>query len=76
LDTVGLDPKYEKVTPKDSGSACIKYTGNTLPEIAAALTKILGYSDSQQKEYFDKLQEERFNVSSLGTKIRRTPFLR
>jgi len=54
LDTVNLDPQYKKVTKKDE-------------EIAKLLSSKLGFSAIQEKALFDRLQEERFNVSSLGT---------
>lgn len=51
LDTVNLDPEAKRVTPKDE-------------EIAGVLLKRIG---ADQKALFDKLQFEKFNVSSLGT---------
>jgi exopolyphosphatase len=51
LDTVNLDPKAERVTPKDE-------------EIAAYLLK---KTARNQQELFDKLQFEKFNVASLAT---------
>jgi len=54
LDTVNLDPKYKKVTKKDE-------------DIVKMINSKLGFSEKQQTALFDKLQEERFNVSSLGS---------
>ena len=51
LDTANLDPEAKRVTPKDE-------------EIAGVLLKRTG---ADQKALFDKLQFEKFNVSSLGT---------
>ena len=51
LDTVNLDPEAKRVTPKDE-------------EIAGVLLK---RTAADQKALFDKLQFEKFNVSSLGT---------
>jgi len=54
LDTVNLDPKYKKVTPKD-----IDY--------AKKLSKALQFDDNKQKTLFEELQGKRFDVSSLST---------
>ena len=51
LDTVNLDPEAKRVTPKDE-------------EVAVELLALTGID---QKQLFDKLQFEKFNVSSLGT---------
>jgi len=51
LDTANLDPEAKRVTPKDE-------------EIAGVLLK---RTAADQKALFDKLQFEKFNVSSLGT---------
>jgi exopolyphosphatase len=51
LDTVNLDPKEKRVTPKDEG-------------IAGVLVK---RTAADQKALFNKLQFEKFNVSSLET---------
>ncbi len=51
LDTVNLDPEARRVTPKDE-------------EVAAQLLALTGID---KKQLFDKLQFEKFNVSSLGT---------
>ncbi len=51
LDTVNLDPKAKRVTPKDE-------------QIAGVLLKRIA---ADQESLFDKLQSEKFNVSSLET---------
>lgn len=54
LDTVNLDPKYKKVTPKDT-------------DYAVRLAQKINFESNKQKELFDVLQEKRFDVSSLQT---------
>lgn len=54
LDTVNLDPKYKKVTPKDES-------------IAKTLSAKLKFTSEQQTTFFNELQEKRFDVSALGT---------
>jgi exopolyphosphatase len=51
LDTVNLDPKAGRVTPKDSQMA----------------EKLLALSGAGQKELFDRLQFEKFNVAALDS---------
>lgn len=51
LDTVNLDPEAGRVTDADT----------------AVAEKIIGIADLDRKQLFDKLQFEKFNVSSLGS---------
>lgn len=54
LDTVNLDPKFKKVTPKDETQA-------------KRLANIISFSKKDQDELFEKLFFERFNVSKLSS---------
>jgi len=54
LDTVNLDPKFEKVTKKDEA-------------VAVDLIKAAHFTADLQKDFFEKLQHERFSVDSLST---------
>ncbi|KAL9653365.1 hypothetical protein ABK040_002001 [Willaertia magna] len=54
LDTMNLDPKFKKVTPKDE-------------EQAKRLINILNYSKEQQDNLFNALFTERFDVSNLNS---------
>ncbi|KAG2375331.1 hypothetical protein C9374_009954 [Naegleria lovaniensis] len=54
LDTVNLDPKFKKVTPKDETQA-------------NRLANIISFSKKDQDELFEKLFFERFNVSKLSS---------
>jgi len=54
LDTINLDPKHKKVTPKDE-------------DIVKQLSAIAKYSKDFLDKLFNKLQDERYDQSSLGT---------